>query len=63
MNIYSSEFLVNQCEITEKMRAYLVDWLSELHMKFKLWPETLYVCIGIIDKFLMKEKDFKKKEL
>lgn len=45
------------------MRAYLVDWLSELHMKFKLWPETLYVCIGIIDKFLMKEKDFKKKEL
>ena len=45
------------------MRAYLVDWLSELHMKFKLWPETLYVAIGIIDKFLMNEKDFKKKDL
>ena len=45
------------------MRAYLVDWLSELHMKFKLWPETLYVAIGVIDKFLTAEKDFKKKEL
>jgi hypothetical protein len=54
----------NQGEITEKMRAYLIDWLTELHLKFKLWPETLYVCIGIIDKYLMFEnKDFKKKDL
>jgi cyclin B len=46
------------------MRAYLIDWLTELHLKFKLWPETLYVCIGIIDKYLMVEdKDFKKKDL
>jgi cyclin B len=61
--MYISEFLCNQNEITEKMRAYLVDWLSELHMKFKLWPETLYVAIGVIDRFLMKEKDFRKKDL
>ena len=45
------------------MRAYLIDWISEIHLKFKLWPETLYVTIGIIDKFLKLEKDFKKKEL
>ena len=45
------------------MRAYLVDWLTELHMKFKLWQETLYVAIGIIDKFLAVEPNFKKKEL
>jgi hypothetical protein len=25
------------CEVTEKMRAYLVDWLAELHFKFKMW--------------------------
>ena len=42
----------NQSEITEKMRAYLVDWVAELHMKFKLLPETLYVAVGFIDKFL-----------
>jgi G2/mitotic-specific cyclin-B, other len=53
----------NQTEITEKMRAYLIDWLTELHLKFKLWQETLYVTIGIIDKFLQIEPDFKKKDL
>ena len=32
-------------------------------MKFKLWQETLYVCVGIIDKYLQVEPDFKKKDL
>lgn len=45
------------------MRAYLIDWLTELHLKFKLWPETLYVAIGVIDRFLQAEPDFKKKDL
>jgi hypothetical protein len=45
------------------MRAYLIDWLTELHLKFKLWPETLFVCVGLIDKFLMVENDFRKKDL
>ena len=45
------------------MRAYLVDWLYELHMKFKLLPETLYVTIGIIDKYLQLHPDFPKKKI
>jgi hypothetical protein len=28
-----------------------------------MWPETLYVCVGIIDKTLMKWKNFKKSDL
>lgn len=55
--------MLNQSEVTEKMRAYLIDWLSELHLKFKLWPETLYVTVGLIDKFLQTEPNFKKKDL
>jgi hypothetical protein len=63
-HLYPADFLVgNQSEITEKMRAYLIDWLSELHLKFKLWPETLYVCVGLIDKFIMLQPDIKKKDL
>ena len=50
-------------EVTEKMRAYLVDWLAELHFKFKMWQETLYVTIGIIDRFLAITPDLKKSEL
>lgn len=41
----------------------MVDWLAELHYKFKMWPETLFVTIGIIDKTLMRWKDFKKSDL
>ena len=53
-------FMNHKTEVTEKMRAYLVDWLAELHYKFKMWPETLYVCIGIIDQFLAARPELKK---
>ena len=45
------------------MRAYLVDWLAELHYKFKMWPETLYVTVGIMDRFLAKDTTIRKAEL
>jgi len=50
-------------EVTEKMRAYLVDWLAELHFKFKMWQETLHVTVGIIDRFLALTPELKKSEL
>jgi hypothetical protein len=34
------------------MRAILVDWLVDVHLKFKLVPETLFMCINLIDRFL-----------
>jgi hypothetical protein len=34
------------------MRAILIDWLVEVHMKFRLVPETLYLCVNIIDRYL-----------
>ena len=50
-HMYPANFLDRafQTEISDKYRQYLVDWLAELHYKFKLWPETLYVTVGIID--------------
>jgi hypothetical protein len=42
------------------MRAILVDWLIEVHMKFKLAPETLFLTIEIIDRFLSKEQASRK---
>lgn len=43
-----------QTEITEEMRGILNGWLVEVHLKFKLLPETLYICVSIIDRFLEK---------
>jgi len=45
-------YLCNQVDINEKMRAILVDWLVEVHRMFKLLPETLFLGISIIDRFL-----------
>ena len=38
------------------MRSILVDWLVEVHLKFKLLPETLYLTVGIIDRYLAKRE-------
>jgi hypothetical protein len=45
-------YMVNQPHINERMRSILVDWLVEVHLKFKLVPETLYLAINLIDRFL-----------
>lgn len=34
------------------MRAILVDWLVQVHSKFRLLQETLYMCVAIMDRFL-----------
>lgn len=52
-----------QLEISDRYRQYLVDWLAELHYKFKMWPETLFVTVGIIDKTLIKWQNFRKTDL
>lgn len=45
-------YMVKQKELRWKMRSVLVDWLVEVHQKFKLMPETLFLTINIIDRFL-----------
>ena len=42
-----------QAHINEKMRAILIDWLVEVHLKFKLVPETLYLTVNLIDRYLL----------
>ena len=44
-----------QTDINDKMRAILIDWLVEVHLKFKLMPETLFLTHNLIDRFLSKK--------
>uniref|UniRef100_A0A3P9IVU2 Cyclin B2 n=1 Tax=Oryzias latipes TaxID=8090 RepID=A0A3P9IVU2_ORYLA len=39
-------------EVTERMRALLVDWLVQVHSRFQLLQETLYLTVAILDRFL-----------
>lgn len=43
-----------QNEINEKMRSILVDWLVDVHVKFKLLPETMFLTVNLIDRYLEK---------
>jgi hypothetical protein len=44
----------DQNELNSMMRSILVDWIVEVHMKFRLLPETLYLCVNIIDRYLSR---------
>ncbi|BHF63803.1 hypothetical protein SprV_0200679800 [Sparganum proliferum] len=50
----SSTFLSACTEISPRMRYILVNWLVQVHQSYKLQPETLYLCIAIMDRYLQK---------
>ena len=56
IHLAASTYITKQEDINEKMRAILIDWLVEVHLKFKLMPETLYLTVNLIDRYLEKEK-------
>jgi hypothetical protein len=43
-----------QPDVTVHMRSILLNWLVEVHLKYKLLPQTLFVAITIIDRYLEK---------
>ncbi|PVI08516.1 G2/mitotic-specific cyclin CYB1 [Periconia macrospinosa] len=45
-------YMDDQNELEWKMRGILVDWLLEVHTRFRLLPETLFLAVNIIDRFL-----------
>jgi len=45
------------------MRAILIDWIIEVHYKFKLLPETLFLTTNLIDSFLTGKSDINKEKL
>ncbi|KAI3824243.1 hypothetical protein L1987_05693 [Smallanthus sonchifolius] len=53
--------LTQQSDINERMRAILIDWLIEVHHKFDLQPETLFLTVNLIDRFLAKQSVARKK--
>jgi transcription initiation factor TFIIIB Brf1 subunit/transcription initiation factor TFIIB len=42
----------SQVEVNPKMRAILADWIIDVHYKFELMPETLYLTMYVIDRYL-----------
>lgn len=47
-------FLNRHPEITEKMRAILIDWLVDVHGKYQLNSDVIFRTVSIMDRFIEK---------
>ena len=45
-------YLTSHKTISESSRAKLIDWLAELHYKYKMFPETLFTMTTLVDRYL-----------
>jgi G2/mitotic-specific cyclin-B, other len=54
-------YMHTQSEINPKMRSILIDWLVEVHLKFKLNIPTLYLASHLLDRYCMLEQVTKNK--
>ncbi|KAI9346552.1 cyclin-like protein [Obelidium mucronatum] len=48
----NAKYILSQPGITWEMRRMLVDWLLSLHQKLRLLPETLFLTINLLDRFM-----------
>ncbi|KAM4080389.1 hypothetical protein ACJW30_11G012200 [Castanea mollissima] len=51
-----------QTDITAHMRGILINWLIEVHFKFDLMQETLYLMVTLLDRYL-SQASVKKNEM
>lgn len=46
------KYMDHQGDINARMRSILINWLIEVHEKFRLRSSTLYLTVSIVDRFL-----------
>jgi len=56
-----ADYMNTQTDLTPKMRTILVDWLVEVHMKYRLRPETLHLTVNLIDRLLTRMPVMRKR--
>lgn len=47
-----SDYFKKQPDITAHMRSMLLNWLVDVHLKYKLQAKTLFIAVHIIDQYL-----------
>ncbi|XP_031498176.1 G2/mitotic-specific cyclin-2-like [Nymphaea colorata] len=60
MSCLAADYMSKQTDINHRMRAILVDWLIEVHHKFDLRHETLFLAVNLIDRYLSVENVMRK---
>ncbi|CAJ2513432.1 Uu.00g015510.m01.CDS01 [Anthostomella pinea] len=54
-SVPNPQYMTHQDDLEWKTRGILIDWLIEVHTRFHLLPETLFLAINIIDRFLSEK--------
>jgi G2/mitotic-specific cyclin 1/2 len=54
-SVPNPQYMSHQDDLEWKTRGILIDWLIEVHTRFHLLPETLFLAINIIDRFLSEK--------
>lgn len=52
VRLHPRPYMKYQKDIDEEMREVLVNWLCNVHMKWKLRPETIFISVNYLDRFL-----------
>lgn len=51
-----ADYMANQDELRWEMRSVLIDWVVQVHQRFNLLPETLFLTVNYIDRFLSRRR-------
>ncbi|KAK4456977.1 putative g2 mitotic-specific cyclin-b protein [Cladorrhinum samala] len=54
-SVPNPQYMSHQDDLEWKTRGILIDWLVEVHTRFHLLPETLFLAVNIIDRFLSEK--------
>jgi hypothetical protein len=54
-SIPNPQYMAHQDDLDWKTRGILIDWLVEVHTRFHLLPETLFLAVNIVDRFLSEK--------
>lgn len=46
------QYMEKQTELEWRFRGILADWLIQVHARLRLFPETLYLAMNVLDRFL-----------
>ncbi|KAJ2592385.1 G2/mitotic-specific cyclin, partial [Coemansia sp. RSA 1797] len=49
-------YMGKQTELTWDMRRVLVNWLVQIHYQLRMLPETLFLAVNLVDRFLSKRQ-------
>jgi cyclin B len=54
-------YMAKQKDINHRMRAILIDWLIDVHLKYKMVPQTMYISVNLIDRYLSNNETSRAK--